>query len=266
MKTLRLVGVAFLTVLLNFCLSGCGKSGDDNNSESKKWNCVFTLNGQDVKVGETIHVVDKLTKYTITWKDANGVADVTNAQIIEYDLNIINGDSEYMNSFDFYVKGLGKSKVILHDYITDQDYFFYIEVDPIDLKEHFEINGPHIDYLINDKVVDGPFISLKLSKEISGFLQMGYVDIISFGSDKGMKTASVGSSGNGYWATNYKTVSWNSELGIGTLEEDGKTYVGKINIKTAAYWAFKLDYRGQSHEIRRYGDSKVFLWDGEWNN
>ena len=126
MKTLRLVGVAFLTVLLNFCLSGCGKSGDDNNSESKKWNCVFTLNGQDVKVGETIHVVDKLTKYTITWKDANGVADVTNAQIIEYDLNIINGDSEYMNSFDFYVKGLGKSKEILHDYITDQDYFFYI--------------------------------------------------------------------------------------------------------------------------------------------
>jgi hypothetical protein len=253
MKTLRLVGVAFLTVLLNFCLSGCGKSGDDNNSESKKWNCVFTLNGQDVKVGETIHVVDKLTKYTITWKDANGVADVTNAQIIEYDLNIINGDSEYMNSFDFYVKGLGKSKVILHDYITDQDYFFYIEVDPIDLKEHFEINGPHIDYLINDKVVDGPFISLKLSKEINDFRRMGYVDIISFGSDTGMKAANAD---NGYWPS-----VWDTEKG-----EQGRTYVGKIGNQTATYWAFKIDYRGQSHEIRRYGDSKVFLWDGEWNN
>lgn len=253
MKTLRLVGVALLTVLLNFCLSGCGKSGDDNNSESKKWNCVFTLNGQDVKVGETIHVVDKLTKYTITWKDANGVADVTNAQIIEYDLNIINGDSEYMNSFDFYVKGLGKSKVILHDYITDQDYFFYIEVDPIDLKEHFEINGPHIDYLINDKVVDGPFISLKLSKEINDFRRMGYVDIISFGSDTGMKAANAD---NGYWPS-----VWDTEKG-----EQGRTYVGKIGNQTATYWAFKIDYRGQSHEIRRYGDSKVFLWDGEWNN
>lgn len=267
MNTMRLFGMIFLTLLLNFCLSACGKSDDDNNSESKRWDCVFSLNYQDIKVGDTIHVVDRLTKYKLTWRDANGVADVTNTQIIEYDTNIIYYDGQYMNSFDFYVNGLGKSKIILHDYITNQDFFFYIVVDPIDLKEHFEIYGPTSDYLVNNKVLEGPFICLKLSKEINQFRERGYVEIKSFGSDKeGMKTASVGSSGNGYWTTKYKTGSWNSELGIGTAEEDGKTYVGKIDIKTAAYWAFKLDYRGQSHEIRRYGDSKVFLWDGEWNN
>ena len=102
MNTMRLFGMTFLTLLLNFCLSACGKSDDDNNSESKRWDCVFSLNYQDIKVGDTIHVVDRLTKYKLTWRDANGVADVTNTQIIEYDTNIIYYDGQYMNSFDFY--------------------------------------------------------------------------------------------------------------------------------------------------------------------
>ena len=254
MKTLRLVGVAFLTVLLNFCLSGCGKSGDDNNSESKKRNFTFDLDGQKFKVGDTIHVVDGFTEYHLTWEDTNGFsADVDDDYISDYNFNIINLDKQYNNTIYFYVNDLGVSKMVLYDFKTDQEYFFYIAVDPIDLKEHFEITGPHIDYLIDEKVVDGPFIVLKLSEKINDFRRMGYVDIISFGSDTGMKAANAD---NGYWPS-----VWDTEKG-----EQGRTYVGKIGNQTATYWAFKIDYRGQSHEIRRYGDSKVFLWDGEWNN
>lgn len=265
MKTLRFLGVALFAVLLNFCLSGCSK-GDDDNSGPKNWTCVFTLNDQNFKAGDTIHVVDKCSKYRLIWQDAKGEVDVTNCQIDDYDLDIIYGDSQYMNIFEFRISGLGKTKVTLHDYNTNQDFFFYLVVDPIDLKEHFEITGPTSDYLVNDRLLDGPFICLRLSKEINEFREDGYVKIKTFGTNRGMKAASTGSSGNGYWVTNYKTVSWNSELGIGSAVEDGKTYVGKTTTKNVTYWAFTLDYRDQTHEIRRYGDSKVFLWDGEWDD
>ena len=246
MKTLKILVMVLFSIFMFVHITACSDKDESINElegKPKVGKLVFILEGKTASAGDTIHVVDKIGEFTLSWKREDG-------SVTDYDYAVSlyseDGPIYIENSHNGYKKiswdypGIGSIKV--QDPYTDEFFNFYIVVDELNYKEQFKIT--YADQLVdlNGITHKGPFLGLKTDKNIGS----SRITVVSFGCDDHIYKS------NGSWSTFVDCDLYYGEMSI-------KYIIGEPN-----YYFYIFKYGDKTHEVRLYKDGRGYLWDGEW--
>lgn len=279
MNRIVLWGFSLTALILLFACSGSDGSDENGKPNNRKW--LFTLDGQSVHAGDTIHIVHTGFSKTISWQDENDPINDEGPITSHYDtyMEIYSGsatlDKSSWCTLSFFSSPT-LIKFVLHDYTTEpsKDYEIYVDVQPIDLIGKIDIRGVNRGFYDSEKgkEVEGTFLLLYINEELrktfitqEKLVQNGtalmhnvarsFFEIKAFGSNKETCYPSYKDMG---WFEETKRVGNNGE-------PNGACFYGKITTNDVKYWFLKFDYGDYSYEVRKYKDSDNCLWNGEWD-
>lgn len=239
MKKYTNIFLCFTTLLC--CLISC--TSENEAEEIKVGRIVFKLDGKTAYSGDTIHVIDKLENYEISWHREDGSKT-------DYDdiMGSIDGNKVFLNGYyDGYISfecyGPTSCELHGHDAILKENLVLYISIDEMDLKKQMKMTQISSWTDINGTTHNGPFLVLETDKNIGS----SRIEILSYGVDEHSCEP------NTYWYTYVDCDSYHGKL-------NGSYIWGKPN-----FYFYIFKYGNNTHEIRLYTDGRGYLWDGEWN-